>query len=157
MVRTEKLASPRSLQLKRGAFLWQQLTHQARSVFQAVPTALLSSSPPSTFCLWVALHVTDRPSTEARWPACRPLPAAVYGGSVIQALIIPAGQELPLPCSLDCGVWLQRERQRGFSEQRSHTHHSVCAKYLFYPFVLSSNITNKGKSFYYSSLPQGRL
>lgn len=53
------------------------------------------------------------------------------------------------------GLWsLAAERE---TARISHTHPSVCAKYLFYPFCLSSNITNKGKSFYYSSLPQGRL
>lgn len=43
-------------------------------------------------------------------------------------------------------------------DSKDFTYTSLCVCQIsFYPFCLSSNITNKGKSFYYSSLPQGRL
>lgn len=115
--------------------------------------------PPSTFCLWVVLYVTGRPPSEARWPPSWPLSTVVFGGSVIPALIIPAGQELPRPCSLACRVWPRTaaRRKREDFQSSAHIHIPVCAKYLFHPFCLSLKITNKGKSFYYSSLSEGRL
>lgn len=144
---------PGSSQLKKAVFFWQRLTHQVRSVFQLMPTALLSLSPPSTFCLWVALCVTDRPPIKACWPPSLPLPTVIYAGSVIQALIIPAGQELPLPCSLDYRVW-QRTAVEG---QRENFRAALIHTSLSVPLCLSLKITNKGKSFNYSSVLEGRL
>lgn len=54
--------------------------------------------------------------------ASRPLPTAVCGGSVIQALIIPAGPELRPPRSPDCCVW-PGERQTGMFRR---TRRRVC-------------------------------
>lgn len=81
--------------------------------------------PSSTFCLWVALHVTGRPLSKARWSPFLTSPQRCYGGSAIQALIIPAGQELPLPQSLEHGVWLRAEKDRIF-RPRSHIYPCLC-------------------------------
>lgn len=145
-----------SLQFKRGAFFSQRLTHRVRSVFQVVPTALLSSSllPPfvcerrSMSQAGLLARFADVP------PDLSPLfflwrkwhPGSYYSSW--------AGATLP--CSLDGTVWpiTAAKRKREDFQSSAHIHIPVFAKYLFHR---SLKITNKGKSFYYSSLSEGRL
>lgn len=101
--------------------------------------------PPSTFCLWVALHVTGIPPDDAHctlpspqpsWP----VPSAVYGGSVIQALIIPAGHELPLPCSLHHRGWPRTE-----AERVSRAAHPRLCQISFSSFLLKLKDNKQGE------------